>query len=157
MIAIDPGITGAVAHIDQEGYASVYDIPVIEKPGKAKIKKMIDAKNLSHLIDELLINSSDTIAIEQVSAMPGQGVSSMFSLGDTFGVLRGVCEALGGKVEFVRPQAWKKHYGLSSDKTECLERARFMFPECLHHLKRKKDHNRAESLLICQYMIEKDE
>lgn len=156
MIAIDPGLTGAIAHIDQGGYATVFDIPTIEKKGKAKIKKMVDAKNLSHLIDELLMNSDDKIVIEQVSAMPGQGVSSMFSLGDTFGVLRGVCESLGGRVEFVLPQLWKKHYGLSSDKGECLERARFLFPELSAHLNLKKHHNRAESVLICQYAIEKD-
>ena len=156
MIAIDPGITGAVAHIDGDGYATVHDLPTIEKKGKAKIKKMIDARALSDLIDSLLINSTDRIAIEQVSAMPGQGVSSMFSLGDTFGCLRGVCESLGGKVEFVRPQAWKKHYGLGSDKGEALERALFMFPELDHKLSRKKDHNRAEAVLIAQYMIESD-
>ena len=65
---------------------------------------MVDAKSLSHLLDELLGNSHDKIIIEQVSAMPGQGVSSMFSLGDTFGVLRGVSESLGGKVEFEFPR-----------------------------------------------------
>lgn len=155
MIAIDPGLTGAIAHIDEQGFAQVYDIPVIEKSGKAKIKKMVDAKLLSHLIDELLINSNDKILIEQVAAMPGQGVSSMFSLGDTFGVLRGVCESLGGKVEFIRPQEWKKHYGLGSDKGEALERARFMFPELLQELRLKKHHNRAESVLIAQYGVER--
>lgn len=156
MIAIDPGLTGAIAHIDQQGYAMVFDIPTIEKKGKAKIKKMVDAKNLSHLIDELLMNSDDKIVIEQVSAMPGQGVSSMFSLGDTFGVLRGVCESLGGRVEFVLPRPWKKHYDLGADKNEARERAVFMFPECGHMLTRKRDHNRAEALLICQYALEKD-
>lgn len=155
MIAIDPGLTGAICKIHQDGYAEVFDLPVIEKKGKAKINKMIDAKNLSHLIDELLINTNDKIFIEQVSAMPGQGVSSMFSLGDTFGTIRGVCESLGGKVEFIRPQAWKKHYGLSSSKDECLERARFMFPELAHALSLKKHHNRAEAALIAQYALER--
>jgi len=155
MIGIDPGITGAICKICPDGYATVHDIPTIEKKGKAKIKRMIDAKALSSLIDDLLMNTDDRIIIEQVSAMPGQGVSSMFSLGDTFGCLRGVCESLGGKVEFVRPQDWKKHYNLGAVKGEAIERALLMFPELDHRLSRKKDHNRAEAALIAQYGVEK--
>ena len=87
MIGIDPGLTGAICLIDKNGRAQVHDIPVKAKTGKAKIKNIVDARKLTNLLSHLIIDCNK-IAIEQVSAMPGQGVSSMFSLGDTFGCLR---------------------------------------------------------------------
>ena len=155
MIAIDPGLTGGIAKIDQAGYVTVVDIPTMEKPGKTKIKKMVDAQQLSYILDELMMNDHEHVVIEAVASMSSQGVASVFSLGHTLGTLYGVAAALGAKVEFVSPQVWKKHFNLiGTEKHESIERAKFMFPEIAHKLTRKKDHNRSDAILICQYAIE---
>ena len=154
MIAIDPGLTGAIAEIDTnivgDTNVSVMDIPVMAKgKGGGRIKMQINAAALSDIIEYM----GRTVVIERVSSMPGQGVASMFSMGDTFGCIRGVCAALGKRIEFVTAREWKKHYKLPADKEVCRAKAIELFPDM--PLGRKKDHNRAEALLMAKYAIDK--
>lgn len=153
MIAIDPGITGAIARISQSGAYEVKDLPVMEHgKGKAKVKKQINPSELKRIL-EPYYQSWETVIIERVSSMPGQGVQTMFSLGDTFGCIRGVCAAMGFKVEIITPQSWKKYYGLGKDKEVCRAKAIELFPGA--PLGREKDHNRAEALLMANYAKER--
>lgn len=152
MIAIDPGITGAIARINQNGAYEVHDLPLMAKgKGSAKVKTQINPSALRDILQDYY-TESEIVYLERVSSMPGQGVATMFSMGDTFGCIRGVCAAMGFKVEIITPQSWKKYYKLSSDKEVCRAKAIELFP--VAPLGRKKDHNRAEALLIANYGVQ---
>lgn len=152
IIGIDPGVGGAVACFNCETEAgAVWDMPVHLVEGKRKskafVKRSVNGAGLSEIIYEASHRNSDIeVVVEKVTAMPGQGVSSVFSLGDSFGCIRGAVEAMGYPLVLVRPAKWKEEMGLSSDKEECRLHAVELFPNL--ELGRKKDHNRAESLLI---------
>lgn len=155
VIGIDPGITGAVAAIDEDGnYIDVRDIPVMAKgKGGSKVKNQVNAATLVNILKDFTYGGNRDLKaivyLERVSAMPGQGVSSMFSMGDTFGVCRGVVAAMDIPIEIITPQSWKKYYGLGSDKEVCRAKAIELYPTA--PLGRKKDHNRAEAILIARY------
>ncbi len=153
IIGIDPGITGAIAFID-EYKVIVADIPVMAKgKGKSRIKNQVNAAGLSNLIESTVYKEGSTkyaiVYLERVSSMPGQGVASMFSMGDSFGCIRGVCAGMGLRVEIITPKTWKSYYKLGSNKEVCRAKAIELFP--LIDLHRKKDHNKAEALLIAEY------
>lgn len=148
IIGIDPGITGAIAFI-HTNWSKVEDIPVMANgKGKTKVKNKVNGSALAEMLTNYDLKTA-TVYLERVSSMPGQGVASMFSMGDTFGCIRGVCAALGLPIEIITPQSWKKHYGLGSDKEVVRAKAIELFPKA--PLSRKKDHNRAEALLIAMY------
>jgi crossover junction endodeoxyribonuclease RuvC len=88
--------------------------------------------------------------MEQVHSMPNQGVSSTFSFGRAVGVISAVCELTRYPVHLVTPQRWKKHFHLTADKNESLDMARYLWPEA--KLKLKRDGNKAEALLIAEYL-----
>ena len=150
-IGIDPGINGAAAIITNEGVlVDAFHMPTLMEDGKKKI----DSEGLMMS----LIDSTDldvVLAIEKVHAMPNQGVTSVFSFGETYGRICGAIHCSGISSDLIRisPRVWKKHYGLTSDKNESLELARELFPDAEHLLKRKKDADIAEALLIAKYSI----
>ncbi len=156
-LGIDSGLTGAIAIIDSIGtLIHIGDIPTIAKnKATGKVKNYINAKQLhddiSYQCDYFPAQLTVNVYLENVNSMPGQGVSSVFSLGDTFGSIRAVCACLGLKTTFISPVKWKKHYGISSDKEVARALAINMFPEMSDFFKRKKDHNRAEAALIARY------
>ena len=93
--------------------------------------------------------------IEQVTAMPGQGVTSMFNFGQSFGVLKGICSAMRLPMFFVRPVKWKKYYNLiKSEKDDSRTRAIEIFPDFSSQLSRKKDSNKADAILIASFYYE---
>lgn len=151
-IAIDVGISGAIAVLDNN-YQCVYDMPTLT----SKDKERIDAFKLSELL-RTLTNGADDIKlmIEEVHAMPKQGVSSMFNFGTSYGIIIGVCGALGIEVVFIRPQKWKNVYvnliGNEDAKSRARELAIEYFPNLRYMLERKKDHNRADALLMAKYL-----
>ena len=155
IIGIDPGITGAVAVIGN-GVEKVLDIPTMAKgKGQSTVKKQINASGLKSLIVENLPKRGKVeVYLERTSAMPGQGVASMFSMGDSYGCIRGVCAALELRLEVITPASWKKHFGLGRDKEVVRAKAIELFPDM--PLSRKKDHNRAEALLIAKYGWDKE-
>ena len=156
IIGIDPGISGSVCFF-QDGKI----IQVIEMPTMIDGKKKKRQVNGSQIYNEILkrINKFEKqnvrVVIEQVSAMPGQGVTSMFNFGQSFGILKGICSAMQLPMYFVRPAKWKKHYNLiNSDKDASRTRAIEIFPYFSSHLSKKKDSNKADAILIANFYYE---
>ena len=143
ILAIDPGINGAAAHIYKDS-ARVFDLPTA---GSGKHRVLLPAV-LASQIREI----APTFAIiERVHAMPRQGVSSSFRFGQAFGVIEGVIGALGISLNYVTPSTWKRGLSLSSDKDEARLRAIQLYPQAAADLSRKKDIDRAEALLIATW------
>ena len=95
------------------------------------------------------------VVIDHVTAMPGQGVTSMFNFGQSFGILKGICSAMQLSVYFVRPAKWKRYFNLiNSEKDASRTRAIEIFPYYSSHLSRKKDSNKADAILIASFFFE---
>ena len=95
------------------------------------------------------------MVVEQVNAMPGQGVTSMFNFGQTFGAIKGICAALELPIFFVRPAKWKKHFELiNSSKDASRTKAIEMYPSIAAKLSKKKDVNKSDAILIARYYSE---
>lgn len=145
LIGIDPGISGAIAFFDNFGeLVSVHDMP-LKKEGS---HNHINAHVLSLMIKrKVLVPQLAVAKVESVHSMPGQGVASTFKFGRSFGTILGVLGALGIEVELVTPQRWKKKHGLvKKEKDASRILAAELFP--LAPLDRKKDHGRADAILI---------
>ena len=111
IIGIDPGVSGAICILTDGKITEIYEMPTMID-GK-KNKKQVNGAEVTNIINKELINEKDiNVVIEHVSAMPGQGVTSMFNFGQSFGVLKGICAALKLPVHFIRPVKWKKHFNL---------------------------------------------
>ena len=151
IIGIDPGISGAISIIENKKILEVYDTPTMID-GK-KNKKQINSAQVTNIIKERLDKEKEVVVVvEQVNAMPGQGVTSMFNFGQSFGVIKGICAALSLPIYFVRPTKWKKHFNLiktnkDASRTKVIE----AYPEISNKLHRKKDSNRADAILIALY------
>ena len=159
IIGIDPGISGSICFF-QDGKI----IDVVEMPTMAEGKKNKKQVNGSQIFNEISVRIKKLdkkdikVIIEQVSAMPGQGVTSMFNFGQSFGVLKGVCAAMQLPIFFVRPAKWKKHYDLiNSQKDSSRVKAIEMFPKFSSMLSRKKDTNKADAILIANYHLNSQE
>ncbi len=153
-IGIDPGITGAIAILDHSGHVLVLDdLPTIAS-GKAgaKVQRKLDPLGLESILRKHLDPNATSCAVESVSAMPKQGVSSMFSLGDTAGTIRAVVMLLRIPLTFTAASAWKRAMALDSDKERSRARAIELYPEVADRLARKADHNRAEALLLARWL-----
>jgi len=148
IVGIDPGLTGAVAfYAPGSRTAWVKDLPTVQRGiGKARVRRELDAAGLAHLLRPWDI---DTAFVEAVSARPGQGVASVFSLGHSLGTICAVLSALGIAWQPVAPAVWKKALRLPSDKEAARAMASRLFPGV--DLTRIKDHNRAEALLLAHY------
>ena len=132
IIGIDPGISGSICFFED---GKITDL--VEMPSMAEGKKNIK------------------VVIEQVSAMPGQGVTSMFNFGQSFGILKGICSAMQLPIYFVRPAKWKKYFNLiNSEKDASRTRAIEIFPYFSSNLSKKKDSNKADAILIASYFHE---
>ena len=146
VVGIDPGLSGALAFLFEDGtYSGVFDMPVMAagKTGRQQV-------NAAALVEWMKkVYPPDRAVLEHVAAMPKQGVSSVFSFGQSFGIILGVLAALEIPVELVRPNVWKKAYGLGKDKEEARARAIQLYPAA--PLSRKKDAGRAEALLLARY------
>ena len=138
IIGIDPGLSGAIAVLENNKVLNIFDIPVMSE-GK-KNKRQLNSALLVNLLKEN-INEEEEVAvvIEQVNAMPGQGVTSMFNFGQTFGALKGICAALELPIFFVRPSKWKKYFELiNSSKDASRTKAIEMYPNLSIQLSKKK-------------------
>ena len=156
IIGIDPGISGSICFFQNGKIVDVVEMPTMTD-GK-KNKKQV---NGSQIVNELLkrIKNMDKkdikVIIEQVSAMPGQGVTSMFNFGQSFGILKGICSAMQLPMYFVRPAKWKKYFNLlNSEKDASRTRAIEIFPYFSSQLSRKKDSNKADAILIASFYYE---
>ena len=135
-------------------------IEVIEMPVMTEGKKNKKQVNGAQIYNEFLkrINNKDDeirVVIEQVSAMPGQGVTSMFNFGQSYGILKGICSAMQLPMFFVRPAKWKKYFNLiNSQKDASRTRAIEIFPYFSTQLSKKKDSNKADAILIASFYHE---
>jgi crossover junction endodeoxyribonuclease RuvC len=146
-IGIDPGLSGAIAVILQDGAIEFHDMPVLE----LKKKTYLDYHGLAHILSQYAAQG-DAAAIEMVGAMPGQGVSSMFKFGQTYGAALATLATLQIPYQTVTPPVWKRAFRLvGCDKDESRSRALEMFPACVEHLRLKKHHGRADALLLAQW------
>tara|TARA_Y100001935_G_scaffold253223_1_gene258876 strand:+ start:2331 stop:2822 length:492 start_codon:yes stop_codon:yes gene_type:complete len=153
IIGIDPGISGAVCFFEEGKILDIIEMPTMSE-GK-KNKKQVNGNQLFNEIRSRLHekNQEDvSVVVEHVSAMPGQGVTSMFNFGQSFGVIKGICSAMQLPIHFVRPTKWKKYYNLiNTSKDASRSRAIELFPKVSENLKRKKDSNKADAILIASY------
>ncbi|MDB2591961.1 crossover junction endodeoxyribonuclease [Candidatus Pelagibacter bacterium] len=156
IIGIDPGISGSICFF-QDGKI----IDVVEMPTMTEGKKNKKQVNGSQIFNEILfrikkLDKKDVkVIIEQVSAMPGQGVTSMFNFGQSFGILKGICSAMQLPMYFVRPAKWKKYFNLiNSEKDASRTRAIEIFPYFSGQLSKKKDSNKADAILIASFYYE---
>ena len=151
IIGIDPGLSGGIAILDDLKIFDIYDMPIMSE-GK-KNKNQLNSAQLVNIIKKNLIPNGNTfLIVEQVSAMPGQGVTSMFNFGQTFGSIKGICAALNLPIFFVRPSKWKKHFDLiNSSKDASRTKVIEMYPSISPRLSKKKDVNKADAILIARY------
>tara|TARA_Y200000002_G_scaffold250285_1_gene207360 strand:+ start:526 stop:1020 length:495 start_codon:yes stop_codon:yes gene_type:complete len=156
IIGIDPGISGSICFFHDGEIKDVIDMPTMTD-GK-KNKKQVNGSQIFNEISKR-INEVDKrsikVVIEQVSAMPGQGVTSMFNFGQSFGILKGICSAMQLPMYFVRPAKWKKYFNLiNSEKDASRTKAIEIFPYFSVNLSKKKDSNKADAILIASFYYE---
>ena len=156
IIGIDPGISGSICFFDNGKVIDVIEMPTMTE-GK-KNKKQVNGEQIYNEILRRIKNFEKQdikVVIEQVSAMPGQGVTSMFNFGQSFGILKGICSAMQLPMYFVRPAKWKKYFNLiKSEKDASRTRAIEIFPYFSSHLSKKKDSNKADAILIASFYYE---
>tara|TARA_B100001250_G_C19770420_1_gene776890 strand:+ start:763 stop:1257 length:495 start_codon:yes stop_codon:yes gene_type:complete len=153
IIGIDPGISGAICFFENGEVKDVIDMPTMAE-GK-KNKRQINGRQIFNEISNRINNYNSkniNVIVEQVSAMPGQGVTSMFNFGQSFGIIKGICSAMQLPIFFVRPAKWKKYFDLiNSQKDASRTKAIEMFPKISSILSKKKDANKAEAILIASF------
>ena len=155
IIGIDPGISGSICFFEDGKIIEVIEMPVMTE-GK-KNKKQVNGAQINNEFLKRINNKDDDIrvVIEQVSAMPGQGVTSMFNFGQSYGILKGICSAMQLPMFFVRPAKWKKYFNLiNSQKDASRTRAIEIFPYFSTQLSKKKDSNKADAILIASFYYE---
>ncbi len=156
IIGVDPGISGSICFLEDGKILDVIEMPTMTE-GK-KNKRQVNGAQIYNEITKI-INRFDKqsvrVVIEQVSAMPGQGVTSMFNFGQSFGILKGICSAMQLPVYFIRPAKWKKYFNLiNSEKDASRTRAIEIFPYFSSKLSKKKDSNKADAILIASFYYE---
>jgi crossover junction endodeoxyribonuclease RuvC len=150
IIGIDPGLSGAVAVLTGAGGLIVIDMPTmtIERNGKAK--RQVSATELGRILSGA--KSDDChVYVEKVSAMAGQGVTSVFSFGRSFGMIEGILAALHMPVTYVAPATWTKAINRGAGKDASRARAMELFPANQEDFKRVKDDGRADAALIAYW------
>ena len=154
IIGIDPGVSGAICILNDGKIIEIYEMPTMID-GK-KNKKQVNGAEITNIINKELVNEKDiNVVIEHVSAMPGQGVTSMFNFGQSFGVLKGICAALKLPVHFIRPVKWKKHFNLiNTEKDASRTKVIEVFPYISSKISKKKDANKADAILIARFFHE---
>ena len=156
IIGIDPGITGSICFFEEGKIIDVVEMPNMAE-GK-KNKRQVNGAQIYYEISKRIKNVEKKdikVVIEQVAAMPGQGVTSMFNFGQSFGVLKGICAAMQIPMYFVRPAKWKKYFNLiNSEKDASRTKAIEIFPHFSAQLSRKKDSNKADAILISSFFYE---
>tara|TARA_B100000965_G_C19286194_1_gene623779 strand:- start:137 stop:628 length:492 start_codon:yes stop_codon:yes gene_type:complete len=154
IIGIDPGLQGAIAILENNKVINLFEMPTMSE-GKKNKKQLNSALLVKLLKENISTNEEVSVIVEQVNAMPGQGVTSMFNFGQTFGAIKGICASLELPIFFVRPSKWKKHFELinaskDSSRTKAIE----MYPSLSKDLAKKKDVNKSDAILIARFFSE---
>lgn len=147
--AVDPGVSGAVAFINTDTKEiNVFDLPLLSIGKRKTINPYAFGGTLN-------VHQPDVLIIENVATRPGQGISSSGNFMYGAGVLFGVAGGLDIPAEFVAPASWKRRLGLIGKSKEASRSLAIrLFPAASSHLKRKKDADRAEAILMAHdYVI----
>ena len=156
IIGIDPGISGSICFFENGKVIDIIEMPNMSE-GK-KSKRQVNGAQIYNEISSRINNYNKQdikVVIEQVSAMPGQGVTSMFNFGQSFGVLKGICSAMQLPMYFVRPAKWKKYFNLiNSEKDASRTKVIQIFPYISSELSKKKDANKADAILLASFFYE---
>ena len=154
IIGIDPGLSGAIAILENNQVIKIFEMPVMAE-GK-KNKRQLNSAQLSQYMSKNVENIHKTsVVVEQVNAMPGQGVTSMFNFGQTFGAIKGISATLKLTIYFVRPSKLKKHFELiNSSKDASRTKAIEIYPSLAEKLSKKKDVNKSDAILIARFFSE---
>ena len=156
IIGIDPGISGSICFFEDGKILDVIEMPTMNE-GKKNKRQVNGAQIYNEITDRInkLQRQDVRVVVEQVSAMPGQGVTSMFNFGQSFGIIKGICSAMQLPLYFVRPAKWKKYFNLiKSEKDASRTRAIEIFPYFSSQLSKKKDSNKADAILIASFYYE---
>ena len=156
IIGIDPGISGSICFMENGKIIDVIDMPTMTE-GKKNKRQVNGSQIFNEISKRINVNQIENTraVIEQVSAMPGQGVTSMFNFGQSYGILKGICSAMRIPMYFVRPAKWKKYYNLiNSQKDASRARAIEIFPYFSSQLSKKKDCKKADAILIASFYNE---
>jgi crossover junction endodeoxyribonuclease RuvC len=149
ILGIDPGLSGALAlYNTSDQTVEVFDMPVLELVRNGKTKREVSAQALANLLAGTTIKAA---FVERVNAMPGQGVTSVFSFGRSTGIVEGILAAYDIPTTLVTPQAWQKAVGQRAGKDGGRERAMQLFPAQADLFQRKKDDGRSDAALIAYY------
>jgi crossover junction endodeoxyribonuclease RuvC len=150
ILGVDPGLSGALALYDVQGQllAEVFDMPTVD--AGVGSKRVVDESTLAWRIDACAKRIKHAF-VEKVGAMPGQGVTSMFSFGCSYGIVRGIIAANFIPITLVTPQSWKKALGVPASKDGARARASQLLPAASPNWSRVKDDGRAEASLIALY------
>ena len=164
IISIDPCISGSLCFFEDGKILDVIEMPTMTD-GKKNKRQVNGAEVANIFLNEinnlkwketgsigLKFEDKAKVVVEHVTAMPGQGVTSMFNFGQSFGVIKCICAALKLPIYFVRPVKWKKHFNLiktnkDASRTKVIE----VYPNISSKLSRKKDSNKADAILIARY------
>ncbi len=151
IFGIDPGVSGAISVLENKKIIEIFDMPTMID-GK-KNKRQINGSEVTNIIKKRLNDGKEVIVVvEHVNAMPGQGVTSMFNFGQSFGIIKGICSALSLPIYFVRPTKWKKHFNLiKTNKDASRTKVIQTYPQISSQLSKKKDSNKADAILIARY------
>jgi crossover junction endodeoxyribonuclease RuvC len=149
IIGIDPGLSGAVAVLYGDTLR-VIDMPTMTVERNGKAKRQVSASELSELIYSCQ-GEDCHVYCERVGAMAGQGVTSVFSFGRSFGMIEGILAAFKLPVTYVSPATWVKAVGRGQGKDASRARAMELFPNNQTDFKRVKDDGRADAALIAYW------
>lgn len=148
VLGIDVGLNGAIALVDGNQLLEVHDMPTVSLERNNKTKRMVNAQALSLIIRG---SKADAAYLERLNAMPGQGVTSMFSMGQSLGVVLGVLAACEVPTTTIPPRTWQKALDVPQGKDGSRYRAAQLYPESAELFKRVKDDGRSDAALIATY------
>lgn len=145
LMSIDPGLSGAIAVFIDDVLIDIVDTPTHELTRNNKTKRQISASALAGIFTQ---HHPDHVVVEKVTAMPGNGATSMFSFGRSFGVIEGIVGAFEIPATYVMPSVWTKGIGRGLGKDASRARACELYPFFQKSFARVKDDGRADAVLI---------
>ena len=145
LMSIDPGLSGAIAVFIDDVLIDIVDTPTHELTRNNKTKRQISASALAGIFTQ---HHPDHVVVEKVTAMPGNGATSMFSFGRSFGVIEGIVGAFEIPATYVMPAVWTKGIGRGLGKDASRARACELYPQHQQKFARVKDDGRADAVLI---------
>jgi crossover junction endodeoxyribonuclease RuvC len=153
VIGIDPGVSGAIACLVDRELLDVVDMPTFsELRGKRNVRS-VNVAELADILRGYAVSAltTPTVIVEKVHAMPGQGVTSMFSFGEAYAAAYTVPAVLQYPTILIEPRIWKKQMGLTADKQRSRRVATETWPQMAHLFRLTKHDGRAEAALLAQW------